>query len=362
MRPFFSIVVSCRNVASHVQECLASLQKQSFGDWECLVLVEKSDDDTEKNVREQVSSDFHFRVFSLPDSGSYATPRNVGTDNAQGEYVIYLDGSDSLADNALERLVREMEERPDADIYACAILEYGKGPIPFRTIDNFTKDAPADLSGHDAILLLYRHWRHPSPIVQENIWKRDFLNANKLRFIPGLRHENHEFFPRALYLAHRIVPLHEPFCLYRRPDALQSGWNNEPGFFLKHMNVVIKSLLAFHASVSAERGFDQRIAHCWAREWISWLFDWFYKWNVGKIPRERRRETLKVIFKDGFGDLDALMKHATLQRRIAVWWVKSFVKHPSCSGMAEMFFRLYFLFADMKNKAISQGLHIHGED
>jgi hypothetical protein len=199
-------------------------------------------------------------------------------------------------------------------------------------------------------------------MVQEDIWRRDFLNEQKLRFVPGLQHDDHEFFPRALYLAKRIVPLHEPFYLYRRQVNSITMGKREPGHFLKYMAVVLKSLFAFHATVSKEPGFDRRIAECWAREWIAWLFDWFYDWNVSKIPREKRRETLSVLFADGFDDLRLLARNAAFHRRVAVWWVMLFVSHPGLAGLSELFFKWYFKFADMKNRTVSQNLHEHGEE
>ena len=361
MKPFFSIVIPCCNVGKYIQECLDSIRNQSFTDWECLPIIEDSKDDTESLIQAAADADSRIRVFKQPRSGSAAKPRNTGTDNARGEYIIYLDGDDSLAKDGLANLARRMAERPGADMYACAIDEYEDGGKPIRIIDNFLSDAPAELSGHDAILLLYKHWRNPSPMVQENIWRRDFLNEQKLRFVPGLQHDDHEFFPRALYRAQRIVPIHEPFYLYRRQANSITMGKREPGPFLKYMNVVLKSLFAFHATVSAEPGFDPRIAECWAREWIAWLFDWFYEWNVSRIPRERRRETLNLLFADGFADLDALAKHAVFHRRVAVWWVKLFVAHPSCAWMSEFFFKWYFRMAEMKNKRQGTDLHEHGE-
>ena len=349
-------------MAAYIEECLTSIRNQPFQEWECLPVIEDSKDDTERLVRGFADADSRFRVFRQPRSGSAAKPRNTGLENAQGEYVIFLDGDDSLAEDALGHLAARMAERPGADMYACSILEYEDGGKPIRIIDNFLNDAPEKLTGREAILLLYRHWRNPSPMVQENIWRRDFLNRHELRFVPGLQHDDHEFFPRALYRAERVAPIHEPFYLYRRQANSITMGKREPGHFLKYMCIVLKSLFAFHAKVSQEPGFDTRIAECWAREWIAWLFDWFYEWNVRRIPREKRRETLSVIFTDGFDDLDALAKNAVFHRRVAVWWVKLFLRHPGCAGLAEFFFKWYFRVAEMKNKAQTQGLHEHGDD
>ena len=102
--------------------------------------------------------------------------------------------------------------------------------------------------------------------------------------------------------------------------------------------------MAFNAVKSAAPDFDRRIGQGWARRWTSTIFDkWFGKGFVREIPREERLETLKMVFADGFGDFDALLKYATFSRRIAAAWVKMFMRHPRLRGMVEkMFAILYF--------------------
>ena len=276
-----------------------------------------------------------------------------------GAFAVSVTGDDSLAENSLARLAERMAERPGADIYACAIREYRDGGGTIRTIDNFLPDAPTELTGHDAVLLLYHHWRYPSPMVQENLWRRGFLNERHLRFVPGLQHDDHEFFPRALYLAQRIVPLHEEFYLYRRQSAsITMAAPRRPGHFNRHMAVVLKSLFAFHAAESARPGFDPRIAKCWAREWIGWII-WF--WFFDAAPRALRQETLQALFVNGFDDFDLLVRSASFFKRVAAWWIRLMVRHPSLTWAADCFFQCYFAVAYIKNKCGGPQWHVHGE-
>ncbi len=359
MNPFFSIIIPCCNVGKYIRECLESIIEQSFIQFECLCIIEDSSDDTETIVREFAANDPRFRVFTQPRSGSAALPRTIGIDNANGEYIIFCDGDDSLADNSLTILADHIAEHPKADIYACAIYEYQDGGGFIRPIDNFLPDAPTELSGHDAVLLLYNYWRNPSPMVQENLWRRGFLNAHNLRFVSGLQHDDHEVFPRALYLAERIVPLHEPFYLYRRQNTSITLSNRQPGHFMKHMAIVLKSLFAFYALESAKPGFNQRIGFCWAREWVEWVLEyWFYDYK--RIPREKRLVSLKELFADGFNSFEKLPHLLPFPKRVAAWWVCFFVRYPSLSWLAELFFRCYFTLADFKKKG--ENKHLHGEN
>ena len=344
MQPFFSIIIPCCDVEPYVKECLESVLKQSFTDWECLLGIETSKDRTEEVIRETIGSDPRFKIFKHERSGSCSASRNTGTDLAEGKYVMFLDGDDTIADESLARLAEKINARPGADHYPCVILAYNEMTGAKEVRDNYPAAAPAELTGVEATLLLERRWLNPSPMLQFTIFRREFLVEHKLYCIYGLRNQDSEFSPRALYLAKRVVPLHEPYYLYRiRENSVQTSARGA-GYFHKDFAIGLHSLMAFHAKVSREPGFDRRVAEAWARAWMSRIFIfWFSRDYVRRIPREERIRTLTMIFKDGFGDFDLLMKAASYRRKIAGWWVEFFLKHPSLGWLSEQFFiRFYF--------------------
>ena len=350
MKPFFSFIIPCCDVEPYVRECLDSVLSQTFQDWECLVGVETSKDKTEEIVREYAARDSRIKVFTGPRSGSCSASRNTGTEAAQGEYVIFLDGDDTIADDSLERLHRRISARPGADLYPCVILAHNEMTGEDEVRDNYPLDAPEELTGPEATLLLERTRLNPSPMLQFTIFRREFLIAENLRCIYGLRHQDSEFSPRALYLAKRVAPLHEPYYLYRiRVNSVQTKAKGR-GYFHKDFAIGLKSLFAFHARVSREPDFDRRVAESWARAWCATLFiKWFSRDFVLDIPRRERLETLNIIFSDGFEDFKALLRAASRNRRIAGWWVMFFVRHPRLGVLAEQFFTLgYFPLLKLK--------------
>lgn len=344
MKPFFSIVIPCCDVEPYIRECLDSVLKQSFGSWECLLGIETSKDRTEEVIRETIGSDPRFKIFTHERSGSCSASRNTGTDLAEGEYVIFLDGDDTIAEESLAKLAEKISARPGADLYPCTILAFNEIDGSQEVRDNYPPDAPAELTGPEATLLLERRWLNPSPMLQFTIFRREFLLEHKLYCIYGLRNQDSEFSPRALYLARRVVPLHEPYYLYRiRRNSVQTSARG-PGYFHKDFAVGLHSLLAFHAAVSREPAFDRRVAAAWARAWLSRIFIfWFSRMYVKEIPRAERLKTLGIIFADGFADFDLLLKASSSRRRVAGWWVKFFMRHPSFGRLPELFFTgLYF--------------------
>ena len=348
MNPFFSIIVSCCDVAQYLRECLDSIANQPFKDWECLLGVEESKDDTEKIAREYAAKDPRFKVFTGPRSGSCSASRNKGIDMATGEYIIFLDGDDTIVEGSLQRLHDKIAERPGADLYPCATRVHNDMTGKDEELrDNYPPDFSDTTTGPEAVLASERFTKDVCPMLQLTVFRRLFLVENGLRCIKGLRRQDSEFSPRALYLAKRVTPLHEPFYLYRiRQNAVGSSARGH-GYFHGDWATIIRSLLSFHAKVSAEPGFDRRISDVWGRKWTGWLFYfWFDPSNVRSIQRARRVETLGAIFADGFADFAALTGSLSRARRIAAWWVRAFVRHPALRGTAELFFRAYFRLAN----------------
>jgi len=343
--PFFSFVVSCCNVEPYIAECLQSILNQSFRDWECILGIETSNDRTEEIIREKTSGDSRFKLFTGPRTGSCSASRNTGIDMAQGEYIIFLDGDDSIADGCLERLHEKIMKVPGADLYPCAIIK--KNEIEGRddlAEDNYEQNVTEKMSGAEASLYLLKRYQHHrfrlNPMLQMSIHRREFLVEHGLKCVRGLRCQDNEFFPRALYLSKSVVPLHEPFYVYRiRPNSVQTGARGA-GFFLKDWAIITKSLLAFYDKVSREEGFDERITPYWAHFWFNRMnFKWFSIDSQKSIPREERLEWLKFIFEDGFDSYSRMIKTASIAERIAAYHIQMFVKHPSLRWYGDLFFR-----------------------
>ena len=344
MKPFFSIVVPCCDVEQYVRESLDSVLNQSFTDWECLLGVETSKDRTEEIVREYAARDPRFKVFTGPRSGSCSASRNTGIDMATGEYVIFLDGDDTITDGSLQRLHDKIAARPGADLYPCAIQVHNDMTGRDEEVrDNYPKDFGDELTGPAATLLIYTRRRDPCPMLQLTVFRRGHLVAHKLHCLYGRKRQDSEFSPRALYLAKRVIPLHECFYVYRVRTNSVSTLAKDTGYFLDSYADILRSLLAFHARVSREPGFDPRIARLWAKHWLTWICHfWFGTRVIRRTPRQKRLETLRFLFQDGFGDLDAIMYAATFPRRVACWFAKMSVRHPKLGWLADLFFRCVY--------------------
>ena len=95
MNPQISVITPCYNAESTIRETIDSVLRQTFKDWELLIIDDCSTDNSAEIIREYSSRDSRIKYFKTEEkSGSPSTPRNIGIDNASGEYIAFLDADD----------------------------------------------------------------------------------------------------------------------------------------------------------------------------------------------------------------------------------------------------------------------------
>lgn len=99
--PRISIIVPVYNVEHYLRRCLESIVAQTFKDWECIMIDDGSSDQSGEICDEFHLNDSRFKVFHK-ENGGVSSARNVGLDNAKGEYICFCDSDDWVDSNWLE--------------------------------------------------------------------------------------------------------------------------------------------------------------------------------------------------------------------------------------------------------------------
>ena len=99
--PFFSIIIPAYNVAPYLRECLDSVLKQTFTDWEAICVDDGSTDGSGAILDEYAAKDARFRVIHQANAGVSAA-RNAALDVVNGEYISFVDADDVVNDKFLE--------------------------------------------------------------------------------------------------------------------------------------------------------------------------------------------------------------------------------------------------------------------
>lgn len=111
--PFFSVVIATYNRLDRLQATMDSVLRQSFTDFELLVMDDGSSDGTMEWIE---SVNDRRVVYSWAEnSGGPATPRNRGLDQASAEWICFLDADDIWYANKLEETHRAILAEPPVD-------------------------------------------------------------------------------------------------------------------------------------------------------------------------------------------------------------------------------------------------------
>ncbi|NES87629.1 MAG: glycosyltransferase [Moorea sp. SIO2B7] len=111
--PLISVIIPVYNGEKTIRQTIEYVLKQSFADWELIVINDGSQDST----LEIVSSikDLRLKVFSYPNAG-LAASRNRGIVKASGEYISFLDADDLWTQDKLESQLKALQENPQAAV------------------------------------------------------------------------------------------------------------------------------------------------------------------------------------------------------------------------------------------------------
>jgi glycosyltransferase involved in cell wall biosynthesis len=107
--PRLSVVVPYYNVVDYIGECLESLSRQTFSDFEVILVDDGSTDGSVDAATEHCGRDDRFRIVTQANQG-LGPARNTGIGHAQGEYLAFVDSDDIVPPHAYELMVASLDE------------------------------------------------------------------------------------------------------------------------------------------------------------------------------------------------------------------------------------------------------------
>lgn len=111
----FSIIVPAYNLEKFLADCLNSIKNQSFKSFEVIVVNDGSKDKSSLIAKNISNSDKRFRVLNTKNEG-VAAARNLGLENAEGEFVWFIDGDDYIHPESLSIIYSLFSKFPLADV------------------------------------------------------------------------------------------------------------------------------------------------------------------------------------------------------------------------------------------------------
>lgn len=111
----YSVIIPVRNRESEIKNCVESVINQTYKDFEIIAVDDGSTDNSGKILDEYAKKYDFIKVLHKPNGGAGQT-RNVGIENADGEYFLFLDDDDEWKADLLERVNA---------FYGCDVIAFG---------------------------------------------------------------------------------------------------------------------------------------------------------------------------------------------------------------------------------------------
>lgn len=198
MNPCSTVIVPVYNVRDYLPQCIESVLHQTMGDLELLLIDDGSSDGSGDICDKYAQDDPRVRCIHK-ENGGVSSARNLGLDQATGEYVSFLDSDDYLDPDMLEYMFGLIKETG---------ADYAKCPArlvnwPLAEVHEFPESDYKVYSREEAVknTLIGRFGFTGSAC--HNLFKKSILDG--VRFLPARSNEDLDFITRVSMQAGNVV-------------------------------------------------------------------------------------------------------------------------------------------------------------
>lgn len=239
-----SVVVPVYNPGPYIDPCIESLLAQTMPiqDLELIFVDDGSTDDSLAKLQAVAAEHPHVTVIPIPNSGWPGKPRNTGADQAQGDYVMFVDQDDTMEPEALERM-HTLAAAEGADVVL------GKVISDFRGVNHEVyRTHRASCTVFDAPLM--------ESLTPHKMFRADFLRDKGIRYPEGPRRLEDQLYMAKAYFAASAATIVGDYVCYRylrRPDGGNAGSKRfDPAVYYANLREVLDVVDA-HTAPGEER-------------------------------------------------------------------------------------------------------------
>ena len=175
--PLISIIVPVYNVDAYLKQCVDSILNQKYENFELLLIDDGSTDKSGEICDVYEQRDKRGRVFHKKNGG-VSSARNVGLDNAQGDWIAFVDSDDIVTPNYLSGLYSDVKSDVDLVIQKYFVFKnYLKDESVPEVIKNAVVYDKSDLQK-----LIVEHRLDKNGYICSKLYKQEFIRNNNIRF------------------------------------------------------------------------------------------------------------------------------------------------------------------------------------
>lgn len=209
-----SVIIPVYNLERYLCRCIDSVLCSTYTDFELILIDDGSTDASPKICEDYTERDSRVRLLRQENQGVSAA-RNRGLEVCQGEWIVFVDGDDSIAPEFLALIDQESRHGPDLMLFECALAEKDLVPRNQKESIRYGKE---DMLTLVQSTLTLRQLREQGNVDFLSVWARAIHRAAiekyNLRFSKDLfcgedaffnieyllRAESCAYIPRAVYV------------------------------------------------------------------------------------------------------------------------------------------------------------------
>jgi hypothetical protein len=197
--PAISVVLPTHNGSRYIDQAVESVVRQTFTDWELIVVNDASSDDTPAKIDAWTARDERIRAVHLAENRKLPGALNEGFRLAGGDYLSWTSDDNWYAPEALAKMLEVLQTRPRVDAAYAGMTEVDEAGSPVATRPVLAAEELA-VTNVVGACFLYRR------AVQDSLggYREDLFLA-----------EDYDFWLRA-YLDFQLEPLDEALYFYRK--------------------------------------------------------------------------------------------------------------------------------------------------
>lgn len=206
--PIISVIVPIYNVAKWLNRCLSSIQEQTFGKFECLLINDGSTDSSVEIAQKFEQEDSRFKVFNKKNGG-LSDARNYGIERAKGQYIVFIDSDDFIEKRYLELLANEITKNK-AQISICGFYITDENGNKLSKVN--PNEPKTIVTGKEALHYVFKQNGYVNVVAWNKIYQKNLFD--NIKFEKGRFYEDEYINFLLFWEVRRICLLHRPLYNY----------------------------------------------------------------------------------------------------------------------------------------------------
>ena len=228
-----SIIIPVYNTEKYLRRCLDSICSQTLEDIEIICINDCSTDGSLNILNEYAQKDNRIKIINFIENKGVAIARNTGIDEAQGEYISFVDADDYVDLDFFEKL------------YNKAIKTNSKLVVSNVQLETENLQKQNDYIINDILKKIKDQPLYYNQLFWLGLYNSNLIKSNSIKFIENCIYGEDRLLPlKAAYYAKKIETVYDTFYHYvRNSSSITKGLKNKK--ILQSFILSVKNIFEF---------------------------------------------------------------------------------------------------------------------